>query len=425
MLELFEKLQKMSTNNEFDTLLNIVQAFNGNMFGDFIRDFYVMRRMLSFDDMANKSSDTIYTTLNIILNNKRSVMYFIKLLHFNFEICKDIHPNSNNATKRPKHSHPQHSPHYPRSQHLNHESFNLVYSETDIETEDTVDITEARLTPQEEANRLINEITEQAYTDLNANVYTNIETTNNNTTDNTTTNNTTTDNTTTEDIGEVAEEDSEATEEIEINLSNQVKKILKLNIFHESILYATKEDLIYKTAFNIDSNMIATNLQSTFLINQSYIPCNSFIQERRFDYTNIFNRIMYKRFAFVSPMRSINEHLGNLVEAIRMIQDGWIMDDLHLGTASAVLLPWGNAKNNNYRLYYSKEDYNKIHDNNNCSICGSEFKDVDIIINTKCNHNFHYICSHPSGANQTELGLRQWITKYNNNCPVCRRSDFI
>ena len=71
------------------------------------------------------------------------------------------------------------------------------------------------------------------------------------------------------------------------------------------------------------------------------------------------------------------------------------MDDYYNKEIS-VLFKWKNV-NKDIRLLYSEDEKKKLVNNNECTICGSKFNDEDIVINTKCNHNFHWLCSNDIG----------------------------
>ena len=90
-------------------------------------------------------------------------------------------------------------------------------------------------------------------------------------------------------------------------------------------------------------------------------------------------------------------------------------------------------------------------EDNKCSICTSDFKNDDLVINTKCNHNFHWDCDYyrdyyseilstennpedNDTENDTEnnpenendivsskiSGIKNWITNFSDKCPICR-----
>jgi hypothetical protein len=54
--------------------------------------------------------------------------------------------------------------------------------------------------------------------------------------------------------------------------------------------------------------------------------------------------------------------------------------------------------------------------------------DADIVINTKCNHNFHWHEPLPwrtfnGGSSNVACckGLKEWVSRGNITCPVCRQ----
>ena len=137
-------------------------------------------------------------------------------------------------------------------------------------------------------------------------------------------------------------------------------------------------------------------------------------------FDNIYNRFINKKFAFIEN-NNINI-IENIDNAIKLIKDSWIMDDIYINKNSIILFLWKNRFNKNYRTTFNDKDYNNLFENNNCCICSSEFKDDDIVINTKCNHNFHWECSI---NNNDECGLKYWLEKCSDNCPICRKNHCI
>ena len=84
-----------------------------------------------------------------------------------------------------------------------------------------------------------------------------------------------------------------------------------------------------------------------------------------------------------------------------------------------ILFKWKNNNNKNYRLKYNEEDFKKLKSIDKCVICGINFNPNCIVINTTCNHNFHWECGDEG------IGLKYWILNHKNNCPICRSDKFI
>ena len=97
-----------------------------------------------------------------------------------------------------------------------------------------------------------------------------------------------------------------------------------------------------------------------------------------------------------------------------MVKNNFIMDDIYNNNIS-IFIKWENIDKNS-RLYYSEKERNKLKNNDKCIICSSKFHYADIIINTQCNHNFHWVCCNNNG-------LRNWVMNFKISCPICRETN--
>jgi hypothetical protein len=122
------------------------------------------------------------------------------------------------------------------------------------------------------------------------------------------------------------------------------------------------------------------------------------------------NRISEKKFSLIDDYDDNILHIYD--KCIQLLHKDWIMDDKYLKKNSSVLFKWNN-KNNYIRLYHNENEKNNMNAQNVCSICSNEFKEQDIVINTKCNHNFHWNCDN-------SVGIKNWIINYSHKCPICR-----
>jgi hypothetical protein len=184
-------------------------------------------------------------------------------------------------------------------------------------------------------------------------------------------------------------------------------KVLKLNIcINNSII---TNYIINKNICNLDCNLLSLNINSLYILNYNY-------QNINLSFAIIYNRILNKKFSFLEIDN--NSIINNIEKSIELIKNSWVMDDIYLNKDCIVLLLWKNRVNQNFRLHYTKEEYNVLYSNDNCCICGSDFNDEDIIINTKCNHNFHWKCN----VTTDKCGLKYWLEKFSNNCPICRKN---
>ena len=206
--------------------------------------------------------------------------------------------------------------------------------------------------------------------------------------------------------------------------NNEYKiKILKLNIFPISLCNYLKYKNIEKLTYDLDCNQFFMNNNSL------YLNCNKksllyyyypFHQSTFNNFNIYFNRIKNNKFSFVRKNSNFDNYLYNIDQAYSLVNNNWIMDDYSnpKKDTSCILLKWKNKDKDNYRYNYNTEKYNKLKDHNNCSICGINFTNECVVINTVCNHNFHWYCNN-------KHGLKYWIQNHNNSCPICRLTDII
>ncbi len=299
----------MNNHLQLDKLFNIIQSFNGNIFGETIRDYNIKTKLL--DNDFNIYFNNI-NNINIIFNNNTIIKYFIRILSFNYEIYKVVSDNNNKIT-----------------------TYNLIYNY--------------------------------------------------------------------------------------LNNDEYIIKILNINIFSFSLCNFLKYKNIEKLTYDLDCNQFFMNNDSLYLISNKNPFYPYTLQQLSFtNFNKYFNRIKNNKFSFIKKNMNFNEYLYNIDQAYFLVNNGWFMDDFHniKRDTSCVLLKWKNKDDNNYRCNYDIEKYNKLKNNDNCSICGSKFTNECIIINTSCNHNFHWYCNN-------KRGLKYWIQEYNNSCPICRLTDFI
>ena len=193
------------------------------------------------------------------------------------------------------------------------------------------------------------------------------------------------------------------------HLDKDYSKVININIYNN----VTFVDLNFHIHY-IDVNLLSLqdeglNLIKYFSKNRISRIDNGNSNYLRFN--SILNRVINKRFSFIENYN--NNIFDNLDKSIDLILNGWIMDDYHLKDETCVLFLWKNI-DNNIRTTYNKKDMDKMKNCNTCSICTSKFKDNDLVINTKCNHNFHWDC------NNYNSGIKNWILNFSHKCPMCR-----
>lgn len=233
--------------------------------------------------------------------------------------------------------------------------------------------------------------------------------------------------------------------------------LLTNNIDFNFIYYHKDNLYFFKNILNYNNNLNNNQLISSHLIlnnndeasTSSNITNNIVIVKND---TKLINRICNKTFSLVQKDNYINKHLENINICYNMVLDDYLMDDYTLtnmyktkkkkykrikttglydknllkNTIGIIFFKWSDREElekKNLRNLYKKEDYKKILSQDECIICSNKFKDNDIIINTSCNHNFHWKTD--CNLNIDCPGVSNWITNHKYNCPICRFDNFI
>ena len=177
---------------------------------------------------------------------------------------------------------------------------------------------------------------------------------------------------------------------------------------------------------DFDVNVLAENSHSLY-IRIPYNSLNKYSDRLNF----VRNRIKDTTFCSLedSYIKSPEQIIGLIDRALRLVMRGWIMDDILLGDKTWVLSQW-NVLNNELKMVrkkYDKDKYEQMICSAECAICNEEFQPTDIVINTRCNHNFHWndMCATylPNKSVRCK-GLKEWAKRGNISCPVCRQFMF-
>lgn len=202
--------------------------------------------------------------------------------------------------------------------------------------------------------------------------------------------------------------------------NNNKVKIIKLNIFSFTLSNYLKSKNLEKLTYDLDCNHFFMNSNSLYLISNKNLDTFHLDQLSFNNYTSQFKRILNKKFCLKKKDFDINTYINNIDQAYDLVHHDWIMDDFSSTNTfkTCILLKWCNNDNNNFRCNFTINELEKFKNNNSCSICSSNFTDKCIVINTICNHNFHWYCNN-------DFGLKYWIQNHNNSCPICRLNNFI
>jgi RING-like zinc finger len=237
----------------------------------------------------------------------------------------------------------------------------------------------------------------------------------------------------------------EITVELGGSFANYRKKIKVMMKDRESdnILYSTSSQLqrvpyVYvdivtmcriewmRLPCDFDVNVLAENSHSLYI----RVPYNSL--NKHSDRLNfVRDRIKDTTFCSLedSCLKIPEQVIGLIDRALRLVMRGWVMDDMLLGDKTWVLSQW-NVLSNELKMVrkkYDKNKYDQMVCNAECAICNEEFKPTDTVINTRCNHNFHWndMCATylPNKSIRCK-GLKEWVKRGKITCPVCRQFMF-
>lgn len=142
---------------------------------------------------------------------------------------------------------------------------------------------------------------------------------------------------------------------------------------------------------------------------------------------HIKERICQQAMSLVCCKEDDRDKINKVERAIKFIKGGWFMDDNVLGRRCWVVAFWKNIRTQprRIRLYDKDNDIKLMTEHSLCSCCHELFQDNDIVVNTPCNHNFHWICKTLDHSECPDSGLKCWLWKHNkNSCPACREKIF-
>lgn len=164
---------------------------------------------------------------------------------------------------------------------------------------------------------------------------------------------------------------------------------------------------------DFDVNLFAENTNSLYIY-KNELPGNLSISDK---FTHIKQRICNHTFCLLnksSLIFTLPNQYTRLIEITKeMLKKGWLMDDLILEENSWIISTWFDLMVKRSRKRPMLENCRE------CSLCQEEFNNNDIVINTTCNHNFHWECKSSTGGLKKWVGDNQQIT-----CPICRSVMF-
>ena len=164
---------------------------------------------------------------------------------------------------------------------------------------------------------------------------------------------------------------------------------------------------------DFDINLLAENSSSLFL-RTSYLCLEKFVDKIGY----IKKRINQKQSTVLdTTFYRTTDKLRSLIDRTNvLVQRGWVMDDMFHGDELWNLNMWLTYQMRPHvcRVHHDKKKLDMLVCMNECPLCNEEFNDMDIVINTRCNHNFHW-------CNNRCKGLSEWLRRGHVSCPVCRK----
>ena len=171
---------------------------------------------------------------------------------------------------------------------------------------------------------------------------------------------------------------------------------------------------LFKISFlDFDTNLLTENEKAIYI---RYIP--SMIKYIPDKLSYIKDRIISRTFTYLPSERPQLDLWAIVDKAVQMVNANWTMDDNCHAKDTWVVAKWDSIINSfgKHRKKFNPEKYNKIVSCNTCSLCHEKFNPEDTVLNTVCNHVFHWKCN-------PETGLSNWA-KEHSTCPYCRSEMF-
>ena len=174
---------------------------------------------------------------------------------------------------------------------------------------------------------------------------------------------------------------------------------------------------------DFDVNILAENSSSLF-VRSSYITLNRFVDKLGYVIKRINNMVFAQ---LDSTSNKTPDEINYVVyRAASLVDGGWTMDDTILGKEGFVVNTWKtfltDAKNK--RTSYDTAKLKLTTSQRECSLCNEEFDESDIVINTCCNHNFHWDKQKYNSNSNCCKGLSEWVHVGKTSCPLCRKPMF-
>lgn len=169
----------------------------------------------------------------------------------------------------------------------------------------------------------------------------------------------------------------------------------------------------------IDANLLVSNGTALFVRPDAVLSFAA--MPNKIDH--VMKRVRSHRFGLVRlPMFPPTSVLKALNKCHDLVRDGWVMDDAYIGKSSAIINTWKSFTTQGIRTAYTPQEKEVMVSQDQCSLCQETFQADDIVLNTCCNHNFHWVCQSDDRATRMS-GISSWFhLKRDFACPFCRQA---
>lgn len=172
----------------------------------------------------------------------------------------------------------------------------------------------------------------------------------------------------------------------------------------------------------IDVNLLVSNGTAIFVRPDAALSFTSMTNK----IDRILSRVRANRFAMyrlpVFPASNVLKTLGKCHD---LVKNGWVMDDAYVKKNTAVINTWQTFKDSidEVRAAFNEHEREALVSQDQCSLCHETFQDGDMVLNTCCNHNFHWVCNGDDRDRATRMsGVSSWFQmKRDFACPFCRQ----
>lgn len=143
----------------------------------------------------------------------------------------------------------------------------------------------------------------------------------------------------------------------------------------------------------------------------------------------LMSRIRMKQYCLIdqtqvklTPEQAFKYTIKCMKKAYYRAKQGWMMDDLLMGSKVWVMNRWDVMCNGyaHVRTTSGVDMDPAVYAASCCSLCHETFQNADIVIQLGCQHIFHYYCD----AARCVGGLRAWyVDQGKDTCPLCRSQN--